>query len=91
MKITPKPQAGASGKPFGAPERRQKRDPRKDDFNRAMLACKMKLEEAEKMPDGPAKLAAQAAAIELLSKDSPKKPDRRKGHVPESRPIDFWG
>ncbi|HWA10679.1 MAG TPA: hypothetical protein VG838_14645 [Opitutaceae bacterium] len=59
-------------------ERRRRRDPRRDEMTRAMIACKAKLEEAAKMPDGPAKEAAQAAAIALLSKDAPKRPDRRK-------------
>jgi hypothetical protein len=69
-------------------ERRRNPDRRKDEFDRAMVACKRQLEEAEKLPEGPDKLAAQLAAIELLSKDAPKKPDRRKTKRPsEPRPI----
>lgn len=72
-------------------ERRKGPDRRKEEFDRAMIACKKQLEEAEKLPDGPDKLAAQQAAIALLSKDSPKKPDRRKPKKgPESRPVSFW-
>jgi hypothetical protein len=62
------------------PNRRQGRDPRRDEMTRAMIACKEKLLEAEKLPDGPAKVAMQNAAIALLSKDSPKRPDRRKAN-----------
>ena len=58
--------------------RRRKRDPRRDEMTRAMIACKEKLLEAEKLPDGPAKVTMQNAAIALLSKDTPKRPDRRK-------------
>ena len=47
-------------------------------MTRAMIACKEKLLEAEKLPDGPAKIVMQNAAIALLSKDTPKRPDRRK-------------
>jgi hypothetical protein len=60
------------------PNRRRNRDPRRDEMTRAMIACKEKLLEAEKLPEGPAKTAMQNAAIALLSKDSPKRPDRRK-------------
>jgi hypothetical protein len=60
--------------------RRRRRDPRRDDLTRAMIACKEKLLEAEKLPEGPAKIAMQNAAIALLSKDTPKRPDRRKSN-----------
>lgn len=72
-------------------ERRRSPDRRKEEFDRAMIACKKQLEAAEKLPEGPDKVAAQLAAIALLSKDTPKKPDRRKGKkAPESRPVSFW-
>jgi hypothetical protein len=64
------------------PNRRRARDPRSDEMTRAMIACKEKLLEAEKLPDGPAKVAMQNAAIALLSKDSPKRPDRRQTKAP---------
>ncbi len=63
--------------------RRRKRDPRRDEMTRAMIACKEKLLEAEKLPDGPAKVIMQNAAIALLSKDTPKRPDRRKTQAAE--------
>jgi hypothetical protein len=64
------------------PNRRRARDPRRDEMTRAMIACKEKLLEAEKLPDGPAKVIMQNAAIALLSKDTPKRPDRRKAKSP---------
>jgi hypothetical protein len=64
------------------PNRRRTRDPRRDEMTRAMISCKEKLLEAEKLPDGPAKVAMQNAAIALLSKDAPKRPDRRKASSP---------
>jgi hypothetical protein len=71
-------------------ERRKNPDRRKEDFDRAMIACKKQLEAAELLPEGPDKIAAQQAAIELLSKDAPKKPDRRKPKkAAESRPRGF--
>jgi hypothetical protein len=51
-------------------------------MTRAMISCKAKLLEAEKLPDGPAKVAMQNAAIALLSKDAPRRPDRRKAASP---------
>mgnify|MGYP001552186089 CR=1 FL=1 len=73
-----------SDEPKPAANRRRRRDPRSDEMTRAMIACKEKLLEAEKLPDGPAKVSLQNAAIALLSKDSPKRPDRRRGKSTDS-------
>jgi hypothetical protein len=64
------------------PNRRRSEDPRRDSMTRAMVSCKMKLVEAEKLPDGPKKTAAQNAAVTLLSKDSPASRERRKASGP---------
>jgi len=74
-------QSNSGQLPPGMVERRHRSDPRRDYQTRAMIFCQAKLQEVERMPDGPKKTAALAEVVRLMGEKRAGASDRRHAHA----------